>query len=331
MGKMAHYNYYLPLSLNSRPVLMRQRAKSAECAIAWKALRAVAAVLAMAGVAGHAMLARAADNTAGKRSGAVSHRDWMNPRLSVNQRVSDLMAHMTLPEKVGQLLQVDWTKKLSLIAPAIKTGQVSSLLGFGPPHAGKLSGGSYWRYRISQYNAAQKLAVANTRLGIPLLFGSNVLHGFKTTFPIPLAMSCSWSPRLVESCERVSAREATAAGVNWTFAPMINISHDPRWGRAAESFGEDPYLNSAFTAAAVRGFQGKNPGAPGNLIACLKHYVGYGAVQGGRDYNQTEITRFTLWNYYLPAYLAGIRAGALTVMSAFSSIGGTPCTAPYPT
>ncbi len=257
---------------------------------------------------------------------AGSGRAWMNPRLSVDQRVSDLLSRMSLQEKIGQLLQIDWNKKLAVIAPAIKAGQVSSLLGFNPPH-GKLSGNNYWAYRISQYNAAQKLAVEDTRLGIPLLFGSNVLHGFRTSFPIPLALSCSWDAQLLKRCARVSAREASAAGVDWTFAPMINISHDPRWGRVAESFGEDPYLNSILTAAAVRGYQGKNPAAPGHLIACLKHYVGYGAVEGGRDYNAAEITRFTLWNYYLPAYHAGIQAGALTVMSSFNSIGGTPCTA----
>ena len=267
------------------------------------------------------------ESTAPAESPVVtSHHAWMNPRLSVAQRVSDLLSHMTLKEKIGQLLQIDWTKKLAVLAPAIKAGEVTSLLGFNPPHR-KLSGNNYWAYRVAEYNAAQKLAVEDTRLGIPMLFGSNVLHGFKTTFPIPLAMSCSWNPRLVERCERVSAREATAAGVDWTFAPMLNISHDPRWGRVAEGFGEDPYLNSAYITAAVRGFQGKNPAVPGHLIACLKHFVGYGAVQGGRDYNQSEITRFTLWNYSLPAYLSGIRAGALTVMSAFNSIGGTPCTA----
>ncbi|MGC9259085.1 MAG: glycoside hydrolase family 3 N-terminal domain-containing protein [Phycisphaerae bacterium] len=327
MKKAGCCDFRLPRFPQQREMSWWLKCKSIELAPAGRASLVLAAVLAMIGLVGSGIPARAAGNTANKSTGVVSHRDWMNPALAVNKRVADLMAHMTLPEKVGQLLQVSWIKNLSLIAPAIKDGMVSSLLGFDPPHAGKVSGGSYWRYRISQYNAAQKMAVVDTRLGIPLLFGSNVLHGFKTTFPIPLAMSCSWNPRLVEHCERVSAREATAAGVNWTFAPMINISHDPRWGRVAESFGEDPYLNSAFTAAAVRGFQGKNPAAPGNLIACLKHYVGYGAVQGGRDYNQTEITRFTLWNYYLPAYLAGIKAGALTVMSAFNSIGGTPCTA----
>ncbi|MDA8376961.1 MAG: glycoside hydrolase family 3 C-terminal domain-containing protein [Planctomycetia bacterium] len=315
--------------LDRRRRLMSQwwQSKTLLPAPAGRASYAIAAVLALAGLAVYAWPAQAVDRTVGKRSGVAIHRDWMNPRWSVHKRIAALMAHMTLPEKVGQLLQVSWIKNLSVIAPAIKDGMAGSLLGFDPPHAGKLSGDAYWRYRISQYNSAQKMAVADTRLGIPLLFGSNVLHGFTTTFPIPLALSCSWNPHLVERCERVSAREATAAGVNWTFAPMSNISHDPRWGRVAESFGEDPYLNSAFTFAAVRGFQGKNPAAPERLIACLKHYVGYGAVQGGRDYNQAEINRMTLWNYYLPAYLAGIRSGALTIMSAFSSIGATPCTA----
>ncbi len=336
MTKVLHVNDPLSLSLPVRQLARRMRGKSsvlaARCGprvsddFARRALYSFAVLLSMAGLVGCAMPTRAAKATADGFPRANSRRGWMNQHLSANERVYDLMAHMTLAEKVGQLLQIDWNKKLAAIAPAIRAGQVSSLLGFNPPHP-KLSGKSYWRYRVSQYNSAQKMAVEDTSLGIPILFGSNVLHGFRTIFPIPLAMSCSWNPRLVERCERVSAREASAAGVDWTFAPMVNISNDPRWGRVAESFGEDPYLNSAFTAAAVRGFQGKYPAAPGNLIACLKHYVGYGAVQGGRDYNQAEITRFTLWNYYLPAYLAGVRAGALTVMSAFSSIGGTPCTA----
>lgn len=252
---------------------------------------------------------------------------WLKANQPINKRVAELLSRMTLRDKIGQMLQIDWNKNLGVAVGAIKAGDVSSLLGFNPPQAAKLSGNNYWRYRVSQYNSAQRLAVQDSRLGIPLLFGSNVVHGFRTIFPIPLAMSCAWSPQLIEQCERVSAREATAAGVNWTFAPMINISHDPRWGRVAESFGEDPYLTSALTVAAVRGFQGNNPAAPQRLIACLKHYVGYGSVQGGRDYNASEITRFTLWNDHLPTYLAGVRAGALTIMSAFNSIGGTPASA----
>ena len=253
-------------------------------------------------------------------------RPWLNSTQPIGQRVSELLSRMTLRDKVGQLMQLCWgTQTLKAIAPEIKAGEVSSFLGIPSPT--KLKGSAYWMYRLSRENAAQRLAVNDTRLGIPLLFGEDVVHGCKTIFPIPLAMSCSWSPSLVRRCQRVAAHEATAAGINWAFAPMVNISHDPRWGRVAEGFGEDPYLDARFTAAAVKGLQGAGLGDRDHVIACLKHYIGYGSVEGGRDYNQAELTRFTMWNYHLPAFIAGIHAGAMTVMSAFNSIGGIPASA----
>lgn len=259
-------------------------------------------------------------------SKAVQQRAWLNSAQPVAQRVSELLSHMTLREKVGQLMQACWgTQHLAAIAPEIKAGAVSSFLGIPSPT--KLKAAAYWMYRLSREHAAQRMAVRDSRLGIPLLFGEDVIHGCKTMFPIPLALSCSWSPTLVRRCQKVAAREATAAGINWAFAPMVNISHDPRWGRVAEGFGEDPYLDALFTVAAVKGLQGTGLGERYHVIACLKHYVGYGSVEGGRDYNQAELTRFTLWNYHLPAFIAGIHAGAMSMMSAFNSIGGIPASA----
>ena len=279
-----------------------------------------------AALAAAILLAPALPHAVGKAVPFQGRRPWLNAAQPVNQRVSELLSHMTLREKVGQLMQWCWGKQhLQDIAPTIKSGEVSSFLGVPAP--AKLTAGAFWKYRLSRENAAQRMAVSDTRLGIPLLFGEDVVHGCKTIFPIPLAMSCTWSPGLIQQCQAVAAREATAAGINWVFAPMVNISHDPRWGRVAEGFGEDPYLDSLFTAAAVRGFQGAALGLPYHVISCLKHYIGYGSVEGGRDYNQAELTRFTLWNYHLPAYQAGIKAGAATVMSAFNSIGGIPASA----
>ncbi len=276
--------------------------------------------------AGSIMLSPALTHADGKIFPILGQRPWLNAAKPIGQRVSELLSRMTLRQKVGQLMQVYWgTQHLPALAPAIKSGDVSSFLGVPAP--AHLTGAAFWKYRLLRENAAQRMAVSDTRLGIPLLFGEDVVHGCKTIFPVPLAMSCSWSPSMVQQCQTVAAREATAAGIDWVFAPMVNISHDPRWGRVAEGFGEDPYLDSLFTAAAVRGFQGTALGTRDHVISCLKHYIGYGSVQGGRDYNQAELTRFTLWNYHIPAFRAGINAGAATVMSAFNSIGGIPATA----
>jgi beta-glucosidase len=176
-------------------------------------------------------------------------------------------------------------------------------------------------------NKLQHLAVEQSRLGIPLIFGHDVIHGFRTCFPIPLAQACAWEPELFERTQTIAAREAAAAGVDWTFAPMVDLARDPRWGRIAEGFGEDPYLGALDAAASVRGFQGTNCADTNRVVACLKHYVGYGAAEGGRDYNTTEISEFTLCNFYLPQFQAGVDAGALTVMSAFNCLSGFPASA----
>ncbi|MHC4418778.1 MAG: glycoside hydrolase family 3 protein, partial [Planctomycetota bacterium] len=176
-------------------------------------------------------------------------------------------------------------------------------------------------------NELQKIAVEGSRLGIPLMFGFDVIHGYRTIFPIPLGLAATWEPALVEKAAAIGASEASSAGVDWTFAPMVDIARDGRWGRIAEGFGEDPYLASVFSAAAVRGFQGTDPSSPSRLMACLKHYVGYGAAEGGRDYNTCELSERTLREVYLPPFKAGVDAGAGTVMSAFNDISGIPASA----
>lgn len=232
----------------------------------------------------------------------------------VENRVRDLLPRMTLDEKIGQLQlshrEVDAEKKFG---EALRQGRVSAFLD-----------GSQLVETPRQRNRLQRLAVEHSRLGIPLIFGHDSLHGFRTIFPIPLAMSCAWEPSLFERAQAISVRETAAVGLDWTFAPMVDLTRDPRWGRIAEGFGEDSWLGSLDAAACVRGFQGTNPAAPDRILACLKHYVGYGAAEGGRDYNTTEISEYTLRNCYLPQFQAGLNAGAWTVMSAFNCLSGYP-------
>ena len=176
----------------------------------------------------------------------------------------------------------------------------------------------------AEINRVQKAAVERSRLGIPILVSRDVIHGFKTIFPIPLGLAATFDPELVESGARVAAVEAASCGVRWTFSPMLDISRDPRWGRIAESFGEDPYLDAVMGTAMVRGYQGN--GDSTSIAACLKHFVGYGATEGGRDYNTAELSERTLRNVYFPAFQAGVDAGAMTLMTSFNTIDGVPST-----
>ena len=222
------------------------------------------------------------------------------------KKIDDLLSRMTLHEKIGQMNQLsggDW------LTEAAEKGEVGSILNCVDP---------------AEINRIQKAAVERSRLGIPILVSRDVIHGFKTIFPIPLGLAATFDPELVESGARVAAVEAASCGVRWTFSPMLDISRDPRWGRIAESSGEDPYLDAVMGVAMVRGYQGN--GDSTSIAACLKHFVGYGATEGGRDYNTVELSERTLRNIYFPAFQAGVDAGAMTLMTSFNTIDGVPST-----
>jgi beta-glucosidase len=232
----------------------------------------------------------------------------------MEKKITDLLQKMTLEEKIGQMEQrMPYSGKVDdENTNLIKSGAVGSFLNAGTTNQ--------WQLR----NEFQKIAVEQSRLGIPLIYGRDVIHGYQTVLPIPLGQSCTWNPELVEKGARMAAEEASADGVHWTFAPMLDITRDPRWGRIAETCGEDPYLTSQFGAAMVRGFQGENLSDPTSIVACAKHYVGYGAAEGGRDYNTASIPERQLRDVFLPSFRAAVQAGAGTLMSAFNEINGVP-------
>jgi len=232
---------------------------------------------------------------------------------SAEPKIDSLLARMTLEEKLGQLnqLSVDGqpsAEQLDLVRKGL-VGSFFNLTGAAATHA------------------AQLVAVTDSRLHIPLIFGQDVIHGYRTIFPIPLGEAASWDPEAVQAAAHVAAAEAAAAGLHWTFAPMVDIARDPRWGRIAEGSGEDPYLGSAMAAARVRGFQGADPRAPDAVLATVKHFAAYGGAEGGRDYNTVDLSERTLREAYLLPYHAAIDAGAGSVMTSFNEIGGIPSTA----
>lgn len=251
--------------------------------------------------------------------GAVSFAQeplYKNKNAAIEERVSDLVNRMTLNEKILQLSQFTAGRNTNVnnIGEAIKDipNETGSLIYFGAdPH-----------FR----NEIQKKAMEGSRLGIPILFGYDVIHGFRTIYPISLGAACSWNPQLVEEACRVAAREAKLSGVDWTFSPMIDVARDARWGRVSEGYGEDPYANGMFGVAAVKGYQGAKLSDEFSVAACLKHYVGYGESEGGRDYHYSDISMQSLWETYLPPYEACVKAGAATLMSAFNDISGVPAT-----
>jgi len=234
------------------------------------------------------------------------------------RKVEALLQKMTLEEKVGQLVQYSAGQPTGPgtgrtdYDDMIRKGEIGALFNITT---------------AKQVNAYQRIAMESSRLRIPLLFGLDVIHGFRTEFPIPLGLASSWDPEIVEQAARVAAREASASGVRWTFSPMVDIARDARWGRMTESSGEDPYLGAAMARAYVRGYQGTRLDAPDSIAACPKHFVGYGAAEGGRDYNSTEISEHTLRQFYLPPFHAAIDEGAATIMSAFNSLNGVPASA----
>ena len=247
-------------------------------------------------------------------SDAMLYKDASAP---VEERVEDLLSRMTLEEKILQLNQY-----------TLGRNTVENNLGEAvreiPAEIGSLI---YFSDDAQLRNVMQRKAMEESRLGIPILFGHDVIHGYRTIFPIPLAQACSWNPELAERACSISAQEAASSGVDWTFSPMVDVARDPRWGRVMEGYGEDVYTNSVFCEAAVRGYQGEDLSAVNSIAACLKHYVGYGASEAGRDYVPTEISDQTLWDTYLPPFEAGVKAGAATLMSAFHNISGVPASA----
>jgi beta-glucosidase len=232
----------------------------------------------------------------------------------IEQRVNTLLQKMTLQEKAGQVTQLAGMNAHT--AEMIKQGKVGSILGV---------------LGAENVNEAQRAAVESSRLKIPLIIGYDVIHGYRTIFPVPLASAGSFDPQLIEQSERVAAKEATASGVKWAFAPMVDIARDPRWGRIVEGAGEDPYLGSMVAAARVKGFQGNNIADPESVVACAKHYVAYGAVEGGRDYNTVDISEELLREVYLPPFHAAVDAGVGTLMSAFNDLNGVPTSANHHT
>jgi beta-glucosidase len=242
------------------------------------------------------------------------------PDPHVERMIDSLVSVMTLGEKLGQLNQIlaAWNEKEKKpylddkLLKQVREGRVGSFLNV---------------VGAAETRAMQKIAVEETRLHIPLLFGLDVIHGFRTIFPIPLAEAGSWDPELIERAERIAASEAAASGINWTFAPMVDIARDPRWGRIAEGAGEDPYLGSVIAAARVRGFQSTDLRDSSTLLACAKHYAAYGGAEGGRDYNTVDFSERTIREVYLPPFNAAVDAGAGSLMSAFNEVSGIPSSA----
>ncbi len=235
-----------------------------------------------------------------------------------DQKIDALLREMTLEEKVGQLVQYSAGPPAGPTAGPIdyknmiQEGEVGALFNVTT---------------AQDSNTYQRIAVEKSRLHIPLLFGQDVIHGFRTEFPIPLGLASTWDPELVQRVARVAAKEASATGIRWVFSPMVDIARDARWGRMAEGAGEDPYLGAAMARAYVHGYQGESLADPDSAAACVKHFVGYGAAEGGRDYNSVELSEHTLREFYLPPFHAAVDAGAASIMTAFDSLNGVPASA----
>jgi beta-glucosidase len=231
--------------------------------------------------------------------------------------ISDLLSKMTFEEKVGQLNLP--STGFDVTGPVASKGVEESV------RKGN-AGGVFNLYTPQRVRALQDLAVRESRMHIPLLFGYDVIHGHKTIFPTPLALACTWSPELIEKSARIAATEASADGINWVFSPMVDIARDPRWGRIAEGAGEDPYLGSLIASAMVRGYQGNDLARSNTVLACVKHFALYGAAEAGRDYNTADMSRVTMFQYYLPPYNAAVDAGVGSVMASFNEVEGVPAT-----
>ena len=245
---------------------------------------------------------------------------YKDKKAPLESRIKDLVSKMNLDEKILQLNQ--YTAGMNTNANNIGE-QTKSI----PAGIGSLI---YFGTGPELRNAIQKKAMEESRLGIPILFGYDVIHGFRTIYPISLAQACSWNPALVTEASAVAGKEANLAGLDWTFSPMIDVARDARWGRVAEGYGEDPYTNAVFGVATVKGYQGKNLSDTYSIAACLKHFVGYSESEGGRDYHYSDVSMQSLWETYLPPFEACVKAGAATLMSSFNDISGVPGSAnPY--
>lgn len=248
---------------------------------------------------------------------SCSSSDQAETTTRIDQKVDSLLSKMTLEEKIGQLnlpSAGDVSTGISTnqgIAKKIKQGKVGGLFNING---------------LDKIHAVQKVAVEESRLGIPLLIGKDVIHGYKTTFPIPFGLSASWDMGLIEETARIAAKEASADGISWTFSPMTDVSRDPRWGRVSEGSGEDPFLGAQIAAAMVNGYQGEDLAAENTLLACVKHFALYGASEAGRDYNTVDMSRLRMYNEYFPPYKAAIDAGVGTVMASFNEVDGVPAT-----
>jgi len=245
---------------------------------------------------------------------AQTRTQWQNSP-DIERRVEALLKQMSLEEKVGQLNQYSYgmptgpSTGRSAVEEAIKRGEVGSFLNVTDP---------------ALSNKLQHIAMEQSRLKIPIIFGLDVIHGYRTTFPVPLGLASTWDANLVERVSRIAAQEATASGIRWTFSPMVDIARDPRWGRIVEGAGEDPYLGSIMARAYVRGYQGETLGGSQSMAACAKHYVAYGAAEGGRDYNSVDMSERQLREVYLTPFRAAVNAGVATLMSSFNTINGVP-------
>lgn len=242
---------------------------------------------------------------------------YKDKKIPIEKRIKDLLSQMTIEEKILQTNQLTYGKNAN--ANNIEASKKAIR-----PEIGSLI---YRSISPVYRNEIMRKAMQESRLGIPILMGFDVIHGYRTIYPIPLAQACSWNPDLVTKASAVAAKESKLSGVDWTFSPMIDVARDPRWGRIAEGYGEDTYTNAVFCVASVKGYQGKNLSDPYSIAACLKHYIGYSFSEGGRDYHYADVSPQTMWETFIPPYEAGIKAGAATVMSGFNDISGIPASA----
>lgn len=242
---------------------------------------------------------------------------YKNKKAPIEKRIEDLLKRMTLEEKILQTNQWTYGKNAN-------ENNIESIKNEVRAEIGSLI---YRSINPVYRNQIMRKAMEESRLGIPILMGFDVIHGYRTVYPIPLAQACSWNTDLVTQACAVAAKESRLSGVDWTFSPMVDVARDPRWGRVAEGYGEDTYANSVFCVASVKGYQGKNLSDPFSIAACLKHYVGYSLSEGGRDYHSSDVSAQTLWETFLPPFHAGVKAGAATLMSGFNDISGVPASA----